>query len=469
MDSLFFKQFLMLTDIKTFIFIALLAGLFFVMHQFSKNKVSFASRVMLATGIGLVLGVLMQSVAGFPDKPIEVAFIRETTTWYGLFGYGFIDLIRMLVIPLVMIAIMHVILTMEEGAQISRMVRQTIIITMSMVAISVVVGLAFGLLFNLGAGIENAAPGTAQIKEVKSIVATLRGLLPQNPIKSMVDLNIIALVIFSVFIAVGAKRMAKKYLAEVKPFFDLINALHKIIISVAMSIIKLMPYAVIPLLANTIATHGLTSILEVGKFIAVLYLATACMYLLQLVALMAFRINPLPYLKKSLHVAFVALTSRSSIGTLPLTIDTLTNKLGVNYGTASFVASFGTTAGMQGCAGIFPALLVVFVCNMGGTPIDLTLLLMSVIVISIGSLGIAGIPGTATMAASVSLSGVGMASAFPLISPILAVDPFVDMGRTMLNVTGAMTNALMVDQSLGQLDHARYADMTIPETAAQEI
>ena len=250
---------------------------------------------------------------------------------------------------------------------------------------------------------------------------------------------------------------------------DLINALHKIIISVAMSIIKLMPYAVIPLLANTIATHGLTSILEVGKFIAVLYLATACMYLLQLVALMAFRINPLPYLKKSLHVAFVALTSRSSIGTLPLTIDTLTNKLGVNYGTASFVASFGTTAGMQGCAGIFPALLVVFVCNMGGTPIDLTLLLMSVIVISIGSLGIAGIPGTATMAASVSLSGVGMASAFPLISPILAVDPFVDMGRTMLNVTGAMTNALMVDQSLGQLDHARYADMTLPETAAQEI
>ena len=89
MDSLFFKQFLMLTDIKTFIFIALLAGLFFVMHQLSKNKVSFASRVMLATGIGLVLGVLMQSVAGFPDKPIEVAFIRETTTWYGLFGYGF--------------------------------------------------------------------------------------------------------------------------------------------------------------------------------------------------------------------------------------------------------------------------------------------------------------------------------------------------------------------------------------------
>ena len=134
-------------------------------------------------------------------------------------------------------------------------------------------------------------------------------------------------------------------------------------------------------------------------------------------------------------------------------------KMGVSQGTASFVASFGTTAGMQGCAGVFPALLIVFVCHLGNIPLDVTMIIMSIIVITIGSLGIAGIPGTATMAASVALSGTGLASFFPLISPILAIDPLIDMGRTLLNVAGSMVNAIVVDKSMGTFDEAKFNDM----------
>lgn len=152
----------------------------------------------------------------------------------------------------------------------------------------------------------------------------------------------------------------------------------------------------------------------------------------------------------------LAFTSRSSVGALPLTIETLTDKLGVNDGTASFVAGFGTTAGMQGCAGVFPALLLIFVANVNGMPIDITFIAMSVIVVALGSLGIAGIPGTATMAASVALSGVGLASSFPVVSPILAIDPIVDMGRTLINVTGSMVNAIIVDRTLGQMDMEHF-------------
>ena len=90
---------------------------------------------------------------------------------------------------------------------------------------------------------------------------------------------------------------------------------------------------------------------------------------------------------------------------------------------------------------------------------DATLIVMSIIVVSISSLGIAGIPGTATMAASVALSGTGLASMFPLINPILAIDPIIDMPRTMLNVTGAVTSALMVDKSLGNLNHEVYQNV----------
>ncbi len=459
MDSVFFKEFLMISDIKTIIFILVLFALFFGMKIVEKRKIAFSTRMIIATFIGLVLGVVIQAVSGFAKDPMEITFVVETTKWYSLFGNGFIDLIRMLVIPLIMVSIIHVIVNMKEGADIGALTKKTLTVTVIMVSISVIVGLGVGMLFKVGSTMT-VEQGSAEIKEVKTIVDTLRGLIPSNPAKAMVDVNIIALVIISAFFGIGAKRMTNKYMDVVKPFIDLINALQKIIMSIAMTIIKWMPYAVIALLANTIAQRGIESIKEVGIFIIALYVSVIIMFIIQLIAISLFGINPIIYLKKGLAVMVLAFTSRSSVGCLPLTIETLVDKMGVNDGTASFVGGFGTTAGMQGCAGVFPALLLVFVCNVTGTPMDITFIVMALVVIVIGSFGIAGIPGTATMAASVALSGVGMASLFPTISPILAIDPIIDMGRTLLNVTGSMTNALIVDKSLGQLNMEHFKDMS---------
>lgn len=455
MNETFFKEFLMISNFQTILYLILLGGLFALIYRMQKKKVSFSKRVLSATALGLFLGIFIQILAGFPDKPMEITAIVETTKWYSLFGNGFIDLIRMLVVPLVSISIIHVIITTEENQNFGRLVKVSLITTMSMVAVAAVVGLALGLLFDVGSNMA-VVQGSSEIKAVTSIVDTLRGLIPSNPIKAMADTNIIGVVIFSAFVGMAARRMNKKYHDIIKPFNDLMAALQKIITSIAMSIIKLMPYAVIALLANTIAQRGLASILSVMQFILVLYLAVIVMFAIQMIVLSLFGISPLIYIKKAAETLLFAFTSRSSVGALPLTISTLTEKMGVNQTTANFVASFGTTAGMQGCAGVFPALLVVFVANMSQTPLDFSFLLMSILVISIGSLGIAGIPGTATMAASVALSGTGMSAAFPLISPILAIDPLIDMGRTFLNVSGSMTNALISDKILGTLNLERY-------------
>lgn len=459
MDNVFFREFLLLSEIKSLLCIGLLIVLFLVMNTLQKKKMSFSKRMILGTLLGLTLGLFIQAISGFADSPLEMRFVAETTKWYGLFGNGFIDLIRMLVVPLVMVSIVHVIINMKEGANIGKLTKNAIIITMVMVVIAVIVGLCVGMLFSVGKGMA-VVGGTAEIKEVKTVVDTLRGLLPANPAQAMVDVNIIALVIVSAFFGLGARRMSKKYFDVIKPFYDLINALHKIIMSIAMTIIKYMPYAVIALLANTIAQRGLVSLLEVGIFIIALYVAVAVMFIIQLIALAIVGVNPVIYIKKSIPVMILAFTSRSSVGSLPLTIETLTEKMGVNDGTASFVAGFGTTAGMQGCAGVFPALLLVFVANVKGIPIDITFIAMSVIVVALGSLGIAGIPGTATMAASVALSGVGLASLFPVVSPILAIDPIIDMGRTLINVTGSMVNAIIVDRSLNQMDIKKFKDIS---------
>ena len=459
MNSVFFKDFLMISEIKTIIFIVILYAIFYGMKIVENKKIPFSTRMIIATVVGLVLGGVIQAVSGFAKDPMEITFVVETTKWYSLFGNGFIDLIRMLVIPLIMVSIIHVIVNMKEGADIGALTKKTLIVTVVMVSISVIVGLTVGILFKVGSGMS-VEQGSAEIKEVTTIVDTLRGLIPSNPAKAMVDVNIIALVIISAFFGVGAKRMTKKYMDIVKPFIDLINALQKIIMSIAMTIIKWMPYAVIALLANTIAQRGIESIKEVGIFIIALYVSVIIVFCIQLIAISLFGINPIIYLKKGIAVMVLAFTSRSSVGCLPLTIETLVEKMGVNDGTASFVGGFGTTAGMQGCAGLFPSLLLVFVCNVTGTPIDVTFIIMALVVIVIGSFGIAGIPGTATMAASVALSGVGMASLFPTISPILAIDPIIDMGRTLVNVTGSMTNALIIDKSLGQLNMEHFKDMS---------
>ena len=459
MNNVFFKEFLKISDVKTIIFLVVLGVILFALNKLPKKKFSFSAKVMIATVVGLILGLVIQFTAGFPNNPMELTFVAETTLWYSLLGGGFISFIRMLVIPLVMVSIIHVIINMKEDAKLGALVKRTLVITLVMVAISVALGIFLGKTFNVGY-VEQAvaAEGVNKIREVKNIVDTLKALIPANPVEAMVNLNIVGLVIFSAMLGVAAKRMSKKYMEIVSPFFALINAMQKIIVSMAMSIIKWMPLAVVPLLANTIAQKGISAIVEVSKFILVLYLAVAVMFVIQMIAVAMFGLNPITYVKKCISLLILAFTSRSSAGCLPVTISTLTNKLGVSESTASFVGSFGTTAGMQGCAGIFPALTIVFVTNMSGHSVDLTLIVMSIIVVSIGSLGIAGIPGTATMAASVGLSGTGLAGLFPLVNPILAIDPIIDMPRTMLNVIGSVTNAIMVDKSLGQINLSVYND-----------
>ena len=462
MDNVFFQSFLMISDVKTIVFLAVLAALFYLIHVlYHKKHMDFAAVVMIGTGMGLVLGLAIQVVAGFPDAPLEVTFVKETTTWFDMVGNGFINLIKMIVVPLVMVSIMQVIINMQQGKTMGLLVKRTIAVTMGMVAIAAVIGVAVGMILGVGQGASLVEDGTATAKEITPVATTIKNLIPGNIVGAMVDSNIIGLVIFSAFLGLAIWWINYESKEAAKPLYDLINAAHKAMINMALLILDYMPWAVTALLANTIAQRGLASIIEVGKFIAALYLAVAIQFVIQLILLTVHGLNPMVYLKKCYAAMLMAFTSRSSVGCLPMTIETLTKKLGVDSGTASFVAGFGTTAGMQGCAGVFPSLLIIYVCNVTGTPIDITMIVMTIFVVTIGSLGIAGIPGTATMAASVGLSGVGMGAQFAMVSPILAIDPIIDMPRTMLNVAGSLTNALVVDKHMGSLDEKAYNDMSL--------
>ena len=426
----FFEKFIMISTKETLLFLLVLFCLFYFMYYLAKKHISSGKRTLLATAIGLLLGIGIQAYSGFSDDPMKIKYVVEITKWYSLFGNGFID--------------------------VKKLTRLTLIVTLGMVAISSIVGFIVSAIFKLGSNSVVLGSGDSKIKEVKDVVTILRELIPSNPIKAMVDFNVIGIVIFAMFIGVAARYIQNKDESKVKTFVDYIANLHAIVSRVTVMVIRLLPYAVIPLLANTIAQRGLKSIKDVLLFIGLLYIAVVIQFIIQGIFLMLHGVSPVTYFKKASKPLILAFTSRSSAGTLPLTISTLTKEMGVNQSTANFVASFSSTAGMQGCAGIYPTMLVVFLANANGIAIDATLFIMTVIVVTLGSVGIAGVPGTAITAASVSVDGGGFGAFFNQINPILAVDPILDMGRTCLNVSGGMTNSIMVDKHLGLFNKNKF-------------
>ena len=462
-ESSFLSQFLMITDLKTVIFIAVLIGTFFIVKQFEKKKVKFSTRTIYATIIGLILGVIIQLVAGLPENPAEVTWLQEVTKWYGLFGSGFMDLLKMLVVPMVFVSILRVIINMGEGDDLGKSTFKSLGMLLMTTALAAIVGIVVGNVMKLGVGTDVVATADTELREITPLVDTLRGLLPSNPVASMADGNIVAIIIFATFLGLAVKRLSKKYLDIIKPFIDLVEAFYKIIVSVAMTVIKFMPYAVVALLANTITARGLASMISVVQFIVALYISVAIMFVIHLIIIALNGLNPITYIKNAAEPLLLAFTSRSSLGTLPVTIEALTDKQGVEEGVASFTASLGANMGMNGCAGIYPALMAVTIANMAGVEMNASFYAMLLVVITISSLGIAGLPGTATMAVSVVLSGVGIGSYFPLAGGILAIDPILDMGRTMLNVNGSTTTAVIVGKSLKKLDKEVFNGASVSE------
>ncbi|WP_250674655.1 cation:dicarboxylase symporter family transporter [Paraclostridium ghonii] len=451
MNYTFFSEFLMVTNWLTVLSIGMLIGLFFIVKKLTK-KLDFTKLMLLCIAMGVGLGLIIQFIAGFPSDPTKVTWLTEVSKWYGLFGYGFMDLLKMLVVPLVFVSIVRVIMNLKQGENIGKLTGRTIFMLLGTTAIAAAVGIIVGNLFNLGVGQEVVQQATEELREVTPVVDTLRGLLPSNPVNAMAQANVVAIVIFAGFIGIAIKRLSKKHADTIKPFVDLIEAFYKIIISISITVIKLMPYAVVALMATSIIDRGISSIIGVLDFILALYVSVAIMFVIHLIIISINGVNPIKYLRNASKPLILAFTSRSSLGTLPVTIETLTDNLKVDQGISSFVGSLGANMGMNGCAGIYPALMAVTVANMSGTPMNFSFYVMLLIVITISSLGIAGIPGTATMSVSVVISGMGLGAYFPLLGGIIAIDPILDMGRTMLNVNGTMTSTIVVANGFDEID-----------------
>ena len=200
-------------------------------------------------------------------------------------------------------------------------------------------------------------------------------------------------------------------------------------------------------MARVMATSDFAALVNLGRFIIASYAAILLMFGLHLVLLLWVKVSPREYLSKSWSTLLFAFTSRTSAGTLPMNVETQIEKFKVNEAVANFSASFGLSIGQNGCAGIYPAMLATIVAPTVGINIFSVQFIVSLIaIVTISSLGVAGVGGGATFASLIVLSSMNLPIA--IVGLVISVEPVIDMARTALNVSDAMVAGIVTDRLL---------------------
>lgn len=417
-----------------------------------KKKFKFSTRIIISTVLGMIIGIIFKSTLGIlPVEESEKA-LSIVSAAVSLVGKGFSSLLKMIVLPLVGISVYNSIINSKSKNKLKELSTKSVAYYTITVAISAIIGLIIALLLGLGKGMflpEGVEAWTGK-GEYKGIVDVIVSFIPSNIFKALTETSVVGLVIFSGFMGFATNRVGDKNPEKIKPLKDLSASLFEVMTSVTITIIKIIPYGVAALMFDLTASYGINVFKNLLLYILVMVISLIFVFTMQTINLIIHAINPIKYYKKTLPALLLAFSSTSSLGTLPLTIETLENGVGVSTGTANFTATLGTTIGMNACAGAFPAVVAVMVANMQGIPITPVFLLSLIVVIVLGSFGMAGVPGTAYIATTVVLGGMGLP--FAPVALILPIDSIIDMGRTMINVNGAMVISTVIDKELGTFE-----------------
>ncbi|HHF7213495.1 TPA: L-cystine transporter [Haemophilus influenzae] len=435
--------------------LAIFIAFLLLLAQLYRKTEKLGQTVFIGLLLGLLFGAVLQSAF---EKPL----LDKTLDWINVVGNGYVRLLQMIVMPLVFVSILSAIARINQTRSLGKVsvgVLSTLLIT---TAISAAIGIAMVHLFDVSAaGLivsdrELAAQGKVLDKagQVSNLTepAMLVSFIPKNPFADLTGANptsIISVVIFSALLGVAALSLGKEDQALGERIAQGVETLNKLVMRLVRFVIRLTPYGVFALMIKMAATSKWADIVNLGNFIVASYAAIALMFVVHGILLFFVKVNPVDYYKKVLPTLSFAFTSRSSAATIPLNIETQTAKLGNNNVIANFAATFGATIGQNGCGGIYPAMLAVMVAPMVGIdPFSFSYILTLIFVVAISSFGIAGVGGGATFAAIVVLSTLGLP--LELIGLLISIEPLIDMGRTALNVNGAMVAGTITDRLLNK-------------------
>ena len=429
-------------DLKLNEMLALLTALilFFVLYILKKKKLDFGIRTIIALILGGIVGF------GF----------RDNTMYVAMFGRIYVNLISAIVVPLIAISIIKSVINLDSTTKLKSIGLKSVGWLTSNTLIASILTLFIAFLFNVGNKSNITLPTDYIAREVPTLNQVIIDFFPRNIFSAAADNNIIPIIITSLAVGLAILSIKSKDETKLTSLVQVIGDLANIIDWIIKKIIALTPYAVLSLISNAVSNNGIDKLLPLFLVLLVAYLICFIQTFIVnglLISLFA-KLDPRPFFKKIWPAQIVAFTSQSSAGTIPVTVKSLVENLGVSDKIASFTAPLGATVGMPGCAGIWPVLLAVFAIQGLGIEYSLAQYVFLVILTVIVSLGTAGVPGTATITATAVFVSAGLPiETIVLLTPISSI---VDMARTMTNVTGAATSALIVAQSEKELNKEQY-------------
>jgi len=459
-----------LTIINILVFLAITFGLFMM----QKKYVSFTKRVLLALLGGIVFGAVLQLIYG-PNSEVVI----QSNTWISIVGTAYVRLLKMIVIPLVFIAITGAIIK-QTGKDLGKMAGIIILVLVLTTGIAALVGVGTASIFDLSAEGLQVGEDESQAADnlenrlgeftAKPIPEQIVEIIPTNPFYAMTGQGssaTLSVVVFAAFISIATLGLRRKKPESAEHFAKIISTLHDVVMRMVTLVLRLTPYGVLALMTRVVSTSNFSEIARLLKFVIASYVALIIMFIIHFVILAIFGLNPMTYLKKSASVLTFAFTSRTSAGAIPLNVETQTDKFGVSEGHANLSASLGSSIGQNGCAGIYPAMLAVMIApTVGINPLAPAFLIKLVIVIALSSFGIAGVGGGATFAALIVLSTMGLPVG--LVGLLIAIEPLIDMGRTAVNVSGSMLAGLVSSKVMNNIDIEKYNEKERKEEYIEE-
>ena len=413
------------------------------------QRFPFWAQIFAGLALGLVLGLIARRYE-----------LDRLTEALDIVGSSFVSLLRTIVVPLVFLAIVVSVARLREVANAARLAVQTLIWFAITAAIAVVIGITIGLVtdpgLNTSVDAEQAAdPGTSG-----SWIDFLQGIVPSNILGLSgydngdgsigIDFNVLQIVVIALLVGAAVLKTG----AKAEPFVAFAESFLAVIQTVLWWIIRLSPIGTLGLIGAAVATYGWDLLGPLAVFTIDVYVGCAIVLLVVYPVLLKLHgLSPVKFFSGAWPALQLAFVSRSSVGTMPLTQYVTVRNLGVSRDYASFAVPLGATTKMDGCAAIYPSLAAIFVAQFFGVDLSLTDYLLIAFVSVVGSAATAGLTGAVVML-TLTLSTLGL----PLegVGLLLAIDPVLDMMRTMTNVAGQALVPTSVAQREGLLDHAAY-------------
>lgn len=426
------------------------AGIVALLSRFRRPRFSLSRQVLAGLIAGLAFGFALQfAYSGNP------AVMSATLEWTNVVGNIYVSLLKMIVMPLVLTMMISAVVRMREVAALGRIGGSVIGILIVTTMIAALVGILMANAFGLTAeGLVEGARETARAEVLQArqqamselgLADMLVRFVPENVFADLAGTrptSVIAVVIFGILFGIAALLVSGEDPVRGESIRVFVQTLQAIIMKLVHMVMALTPYGILALMTKVVAASNADDVRNLISFIIASYLAILIMFFVHGALLRLNGVGVGDYFRKVWPVLSFAFGSRSSAATIPLNVETQVEELNVPQPVANLSATFGSTIGQNGCAGIYPAMLATMVApTMGIDPMNPAFIAALIGVVAISSFGIAGVGGGATFAALVVLPAMGLP--VTIVALLISIEPLIDMARTALNVNGSMVAGVL--------------------------